>query len=52
MHLYKKEKEQFRFRCSNYPACKTYIKMKKGDLKNELLPPPCARTIKAQNPLH
>jgi len=28
MHLYKIEGEVIRFRCSNYPACKTFKKFK------------------------
>ncbi len=27
MHVYKKEAECLRFRCSNYPSCKNYAKL-------------------------
>jgi transposase-like protein len=27
MHLYKKEQNSLRFRCSGYPTCKTYAKI-------------------------
>jgi len=38
MHLYKREGELIRFRCSCYPDCKTYSKIaKKKEIKNELL---------------
>lgn len=34
MHVYMKNKEYIRFRCSNYPDCRTYLKLKKGELEN------------------
>jgi transposase-like protein len=38
MHLYRREGEVVRFRCSCYPECKTYVKVgKKKETKNELL---------------
>ena len=29
MHIYRREAEQIRFRCANYPACRGYGKWKK-----------------------
>jgi DNA-directed RNA polymerase subunit RPC12/RpoP len=38
MHVYRRESEVIRFRCSCYPECKTYAKtLKKKEIKNELL---------------
>lgn len=38
MHLYKKENGFLRFRCSCYPQCKSYTKIKmKKEMINELL---------------
>ncbi|HWR89247.1 MAG TPA: IS1 family transposase [Dissulfurispiraceae bacterium] len=31
MHLYKKEETVVRFRCSNYPECKTFLKKNKEE---------------------
>ena len=30
MHLYKEEQSFLRFRCSKYPLCKTYAKVRRG----------------------
>jgi transposase-like protein len=32
MHVYKKEKGFMRYRCSNYPKCRTYLKMKEREI--------------------
>jgi ssDNA-binding Zn-finger/Zn-ribbon topoisomerase 1 len=38
MHLYRRYKDFLRFRCSNYPECRTYVKLSKKELQsNELL---------------
>ena len=28
MHIYKREKHFLRFRCANYPSCRTFVKVK------------------------
>lgn len=37
MHIYKREKESIRFRCSGYPLCRTYEKIITGEERDELL---------------
>jgi transposase-like protein len=37
MHVYRKEARVIRFRCSNYPICKTYKKVEIEEESNELL---------------
>ena len=37
MHVYKREKESIRFRCSGYPLCRTYEKIITGEERDELL---------------
>jgi transposase-like protein len=49
MHLYKRESDHFRFRCSFYPVCKTYAKLAKGEWPNGTFSPSCSRTTENQN---
>jgi transposase-like protein len=32
MHIFKKEAQYLRFRCSDYPTCKTYAKLERKDM--------------------
>jgi ssDNA-binding Zn-finger/Zn-ribbon topoisomerase 1 len=35
MHCYMREAEYVRFRCSNYPKCKSYFKIRKENIDEE-----------------
>jgi transposase-like protein len=34
MHIYMREKNHIRFRCANYPECRTFVKLPKEALDN------------------